>query len=488
METRATILVVDDESAGREALEGVLFSQGYSLLFAENGKEAYQKALEYMPDLILLDVMMPNMDGFEVCQKMRTNALLAEIPVILITALDDRASLIKGIEAGADDFISKPFDRIELRARVRTITRLNRYRRLLMERARFVWATEQSKEGFVILNAKDIIKYANPSARLLLHLPMEEKTPVEFLAWVQKQYVCEPEEAWVHWQDPQPVESVFYLIRPGAGSSRLVWLQIEVLSLPAGNESNRLLRISEVTEKLALYQEVWSFQKTITHKLRTPLSNLVMAAELLHRQMNGNIPQESQALLQEILLDSKRFCQDVEDILGYLNLPPVAHRDGRFNMAAFEELVLQTCKELSLDKVTMHIDRALPRELSLKLSHQAVEVILWELVENARKFHPTGDPTIEIRASMHGAGFVKVVCKDNGAFLAPDQLRQAWLPYYQAEKEFTGEVEGIGLGLSTVAKMIWEVGGKYRLANREDSHGVMVELILPVAMEAAQNF
>jgi signal transduction histidine kinase len=86
------------------------------------------------PDLILLDVMMPGMDGFEVCRRIRAAPALAEVPIILLTALDDRDSLLKGIEAGADDFLSKPADRREIRARVRTITRLNRYRTLMEQR------------------------------------------------------------------------------------------------------------------------------------------------------------------------------------------------------------------------------------------------------------------------------------------------------------------------------------------------------------------
>ena len=78
--------------------------------------------------------MMPGMDGFEVCQRIRNNPLLAEIPIIMLTALDDRKSLLDGLEAGADDYITKPYDRHELRARLIGITRLNRYRKLLDER------------------------------------------------------------------------------------------------------------------------------------------------------------------------------------------------------------------------------------------------------------------------------------------------------------------------------------------------------------------
>jgi signal transduction histidine kinase len=84
--------------------------------------------------LILLDVMMPGMDGFEVCRRIRSTPHLAEVPILILTALDDRDSLLKGIESGADDFLSKPVDRRELTARVRTITRLNRYRTLMEQR------------------------------------------------------------------------------------------------------------------------------------------------------------------------------------------------------------------------------------------------------------------------------------------------------------------------------------------------------------------
>jgi PAS domain S-box-containing protein len=134
MEHTSTVLIVDDQPSAREVLRGSLLGQGYNLVFASTGQEALTKATELGPDLILLDVMMPGMDGFEVCRHLRTDPVLVEVPIIMITALDDQASRLRGLEAGADDFVSKPFDRTELRARVRAITRLNRYRRLLLER------------------------------------------------------------------------------------------------------------------------------------------------------------------------------------------------------------------------------------------------------------------------------------------------------------------------------------------------------------------
>jgi signal transduction histidine kinase len=130
----SSILIVDDSQSARETLLAALDAQGYQLVTAGNGPEALQLASQIRPDLILLDVMMPAMDGFEVCRHIRATPELAEVPIVLLTALDDHASLLKGLEAGADDFLSKPIERKELLIRVRTITRLNRYRTLAEQR------------------------------------------------------------------------------------------------------------------------------------------------------------------------------------------------------------------------------------------------------------------------------------------------------------------------------------------------------------------
>src|SRR5512145_256591 len=137
------VLIVDDEYAGRETLQSVLEGEGYNIELAENGFQAIEKAKKLLPDVILLDVMMPGMTGFEVCQRIRGDPEIAEIPIIVLTALDDRESLLNALKAGADDFISKPFDRYELRARLLGITRLNRYQKLLQERAKLREANAQ---------------------------------------------------------------------------------------------------------------------------------------------------------------------------------------------------------------------------------------------------------------------------------------------------------------------------------------------------------
>lgn len=148
MSSPSNILIVDDDSRGRETLEAVLTGLGHNLHFCDNGLDALKQASILQPDLILLDVMMPGIDGFEVCRRIRADPLLADVPVVMTTALDDKASRLEGIEAGADDFISKPIDRMEIRARVSTIIRLNRYRKLMKQQADLLQAHGELQDAY----------------------------------------------------------------------------------------------------------------------------------------------------------------------------------------------------------------------------------------------------------------------------------------------------------------------------------------------------
>ena len=168
-----SILIVDDDDRGRLTLETLLAGEGCQLRAVADGPAALAAAAESPPDLVLLDLMMPGMDGFEVCRALRADERLREVPVVMVTTLDDRESRLRGIEAGADDFISKPFDRVELRLRVKSILRLNRYRRLVAERERFEKMFELSAEGIFIVDGQGVVQLANPAIERLLGFDAE---------------------------------------------------------------------------------------------------------------------------------------------------------------------------------------------------------------------------------------------------------------------------------------------------------------------------
>ncbi|AZE94725.1 diguanylate cyclase/phosphodiesterase [Pseudomonas orientalis] len=120
----ATLLIVDDEPQIRKLLETLLQHEGYQTLSASNGEEALQLVAQQPPDLILLDIMMPGMDGYEVATQLKANPVTANIPIIMLSALSESSARVSGLETGAEEFISKPVERVELWLRVRNLLRL----------------------------------------------------------------------------------------------------------------------------------------------------------------------------------------------------------------------------------------------------------------------------------------------------------------------------------------------------------------------------
>jgi putative two-component system response regulator len=140
---KATILVIDDEPLVRLTVEGLFFQKNVELIFAENGTSGLAIAQEVLPDAILLDLMMPDIDGYEICRRMRSNPALAEVPIIMITAVDNREARLAGLDAGVDDFLTKPFDTLEIQIKVKNILKLNRFRNLIDQRNDLIRANEE---------------------------------------------------------------------------------------------------------------------------------------------------------------------------------------------------------------------------------------------------------------------------------------------------------------------------------------------------------
>ncbi len=477
-----TVLIVDDSPLSLETLEGLLHMEDYQLAHASSGAEALVKAATLRPDLILLDVMMPEMDGFEVCRRLRADAELGDVPIIMVTALDDRESRLLGIETGADDFISKPFDRTELRARVRGVLRLNRYRRLLTERARFEWAVEQADDGYVIVSQDGKVHYANNSARLLLGLPPDGALPAEdFLTVARRQYNLEPQA------NPQigiaqllTTNSSSYLVRPASPHASECWLRVNAAAIATPPHNEYLLHLREITANILQQKEIWQFNSMVRHKLGTPLGVLLGTVEIFSKEYATLSKEELGPLLEMARHGAQRLRHAIEDIFNFIEASNLTHPNGdRFTLAEVPALLGTIQEALELPPVTLHYADPTLKTMLLALRPQTFELILWELLENAKKFHPQQSPTIEITLDPRPGGVCMRVL-DDGRTLPPGDLRKIWQPYYQAERYFTGQVPGMGLGLSAVAAMVWSLGGACRAYNRTDQPGLVIELCLNV--------
>ncbi|MBW2118424.1 MAG: two-component system response regulator [Deltaproteobacteria bacterium] len=127
MEKRPKILIVDDEDKNLRLMEALLIPLGYEVIMANDGEEAIEKVQETSPDVILLDIMMPKMDGFEVARRLKEEEDTSIIPIVMVTALREVDDRVKSLEAGADDFLTKPVDKTELKARVQSLLKVKAY-------------------------------------------------------------------------------------------------------------------------------------------------------------------------------------------------------------------------------------------------------------------------------------------------------------------------------------------------------------------------
>ena len=144
MRQPALILIVDDNEANRDILARRLEANGYALAMAADGEEAVERAHSLLPDLILLDVMMPKLDGLEVCRRLKADKSLPFMPIILVTARSDTKDVVAGLDGGGDEYLTKPVDQAALVARVRSILRLKELHDTVHEQAK--WLTKQSEE------------------------------------------------------------------------------------------------------------------------------------------------------------------------------------------------------------------------------------------------------------------------------------------------------------------------------------------------------
>ena len=469
------ILIIDDSDAIHDILDTLLTPEGYQLAFAINGAEGLEKANQFMPDLILLDVMMPGMDGFEVCERLRAMSKLAEVPIIMLTALDDRESRLRALEAGVDDFLTKPFDRTELRVRINSMTRLNRYRRLLTERSRFEWVIQQLDDGFLLLTGGSRIRYMNSAARV--YLGIDNNNTEDFLQQVDKIYKREPIEAWENWPAANNAKSPRYLVRPETSEAPALWLQVDVSEFSADDNDEQLLHLYDVSEKMQLLQRMWSFQAMVSHKLRNPLNSFAILP--LIRDSN-EFSRDTEELFDLLETAIDHLQNRVLEVLQYVDTSSLLKVNDSFRLSEIRNLVMTLQDTLELDMLKFAMDESL-QDKALLLSGQALEIVLYELLKNAKKFHPENSPKIELLIKLAETDNTIVLSvTDNGQHLPKNALKKVWTAYYQYEKNFSGEVQGMGLGLPMVARLIWANGGDCRLCNREDQSGVRVELMLPL--------
>jgi two-component system cell cycle response regulator len=362
--------------------------------------------------------------------------------------------------------------------------------------AMFRYLFSRAGDGYVIVDNHQQMTYANAQARLYLGLNQDGPIAAQaFRALAERQYHCEPGGAWEAWPQKSFAGDVvvpLYLVRPETPTAHAFFLQVELLDIPAGleEEAGRIIHLKDITERTRLQDRLKRFNALVSHKLRTPLVPLYSGLMFVARNIDSMPHQDVVSFVQEAFDGAQRLYREIEDIVRYLEAPITASAGEGCRLSALKAIVDQISQELGLQAVNVHSEGIAPDDEPTRhtgqvtLSQQSMERILWEVLENAQKFHPQESPTVDIYISQ-GKGRSVIQVKDDGVNLSPEQLALMWTPYYQADKFATGQVDGMGLGLATIATLVWSVGGACRAFNRADKPGLVIELDLPSPKAAA---
>jgi CheY-like chemotaxis protein len=507
------ILVADDEPLTQRMLARQMTNIGYQVALAATGAETLRQAAALNPDVILLDVVMPDMDGFEVCRRLRAEPRLADVPIIMITGLEDRDAYLAGLCAGADDFMRKPVDRVELEIRLSNIMRLNRYRRLLQEKDRFVRLAEIAPVGIVITDQDGQVQFANPAAQALFASVPKAGGAGRLLGEPENHLRRE-----VVWRDPEGVTH--------AAECSMISTQWE--NQPAG-----LTLIHDITDRKAAEVQREALQRQlletsrqagmaeaatgVLHNVGNALNSVTVAAGLiadslsqsrlpalvkalaLLRDCGGPFPPEAQSgrvmnyldALAEHLTDEQQrllteFCQ-VRERIDHIRLIVKQQQSYAFDYGAATEPVETAA--LMDDVLAMHLTgetsivvqrdyQALPPISCEK--HKLLQILV-NLVRNAQQaLEASGhsDQRLAIRIDRIAPDRLRIEIADNGIGIASEHLSRIF------EFGFTTHRDGHGFGLHASANLAREMGGS--LSGHSDGSGGGATFILELPFHAPE--
>jgi K+-sensing histidine kinase KdpD len=263
--TNPKILIVDDSKENIDLLTYFLKPQNYEIIIAYDGEEALAKVKSEKPDIILLDIMLPKLDGFQVCERIKKNQETLFIPIIMITALKELKDKIHSLEAGADDFITKPFDNVELLTRVKSLLRIKKYHDELEEKN--LEMEEKNKELVRVDQFKDDLSHLivhdmkNPLFVIQGNLQMMSMGLDESTSAMLKKYVDR-------------------IDRSTQNLLRMVLNLVDISKIEAGNMDLNLdlINFNELVQKC--YKKIWDYPENESKKIDVKLSKEIPLAKL----------------------------------------------------------------------------------------------------------------------------------------------------------------------------------------------------------------
>ncbi len=510
----ATILVVDDEPQNCKLLEALLQPEGYLTVCATSGAQALMLVEKQVPDLILLDVMMPDMDGYQVAALLKADPVSSNIPIIMVTALNDRDARIAGLKAGAEEFLSKPVDRAELWLRVRNLLRLKEYgdflrnhnlklerevmartadlrqstQLQLSEAARQVAILNALPAHIALLDRKGHIISVNTAWRQFaesnLLLGPDHGLGVNYLQ------ICDEAQGRDSDQAQQAAKGIRAVLRGSAASYALEypchsplqrrWFLMTVTPLTGDNISGVIVmhmdvsvrkqaqediqllneeleeRVQQRTDQLQVAnQELEAFSYSASHDLRTPLSAIDGYSSLLVKDIGPGASERSKHYLSRIRAGVTQMGELIDALLSLAQV-------SRSHIA-WEAVDLSAMARAVLDG---HCEREPQRPAAIEIApglqvtgdHRLLQQVMDNLLGNAWKFSSQAAQTRIVFGCNTVTGEAIYTVQDNGAGFDMAYADKLFGAFQRLHSD--AQFAGTGIGLATVHRIITRHGGR----------------------------
>jgi CheY-like chemotaxis protein/anti-sigma regulatory factor (Ser/Thr protein kinase) len=478
-----TILLVDDDPVVLMSLEALLAPLECQIISCSNGKDAISQAESRLPDLILLDIMLPEMDGYQVLEQLRSLPVLDTTPILLMSALDYTDEIHLAFEKGADDLIQKPFPKGVLKTRVRNLIQLNRQRRITEAGLKAERAMNRSLSGFIEVDQTFQILWANPRGCSILGVPNDEaqlKAGYSLIqVFEQKQAITRPHNAFeVHegWENEGP-RYVWLCSADDDGGGWFLFCPIS-WEYHCGRKTV-CFEIRDIEDKIARARERMSFQQAMCHKLNTPLHQAIMAIQCLiaENQASEHRSEEEDSMLQIAVEALGSLHAHVEKILHHTFVSRSFRRvvDG-MRVLRMEQIIREVYDVIPMTKQLEVNVMAEASDVRYRISEEAFSMVMRELFDNAVKFHPDQAPSVRVDIRVESGSFLELVFMDDGPGVETSKLTWLARPYTQIEEDPTGNVPGLGLGLATLTLEVWQFDGVVEFRNRTGQSGLVVKL------------
>jgi PAS domain S-box-containing protein len=491
----AKILIVDDEPTNIELLQGVLESTGYQILTASNGQQALDIIAHTPPDLLLLDLMMPEIDGFAVCRRVKSSPQWHFIPIIVITGLSEVADYTHTLDCGADDFMTKPFHAPVLLARVRGYLSSKRaLEALRSSEARFAKAFHASPDALTITTLTGQYLDVNENFLRMTGYQRQEvigHTNVELDRWVDPAERARVVKALQESGSLRNLEAKF---RTKAGDIRNEQLSLELIELDG--ESCILSITRDITEAKRLEAHVRQTQKmealgTLAGGIAHDFNNVLMAVLGYTELTLYDVPADSIAWhnLQEVLTAGKRARSMIQQILAFSRQSEVERKPVQLSLLVKEVLGLLRASFPSTITIRQSIDNMAGTVLA---DPAQIHQVLVNLCVNAEQAMRDTGGTLEVclkatevdmdMAARHPelrlGPHVLLTVRDTGHGMPPEVLERIFEPFFTTKK--VGE--GTGMGLAMVHGIVASHGGAITVRSTP-KHGTTFEIYLPCSQE-----